>query len=134
MRMNRRRYTLAAAALGSSLAFIDATAVIVALPTIQKAFNLGLSGQQWVFLSYSLALASLYLIGGGLGDRLGRQKVFNWGIIGFSLASVLAGLSQNGAVLIFARVLQGVASAFVTTNSLAWLRSVYGEKAGKAVG
>ena len=132
--MDQRRYTLAATALGSSLAFIDATAVIVALPTIQKAFNLGLSGEQWVFLSYSLALAALYLVGGGLGDRLGRRKVFNWGIAGFASASALAGLSPNGMVLIIARVLQGVAGAFVTTNSLAWLRSVYGEKAGKAVG
>ena len=60
----QRRLTLAATILGSSLAFIDATVVIVALPTIEEDLGLGLSGQQWVFLSYSLALAALYLVGG----------------------------------------------------------------------
>lgn len=123
-----------AAALGSSLAFIDASAVIVALPTIQKALKLGLSGEQWVFLSYSLALASLYLVGGALGDRWGHRKMFARGIVGFAFASILAGAAPNGSFLIAARVAQGIAGAFVTTNSLAWLRSVYGEQAGKAVG
>jgi len=134
MVLSRRQYTLAATALGSSLAFIDATAVIVALPTIQKALHLGLSGEQWIFLAYSLALASLYLIGGALGDRSGHQRMFRLGIAGFALASALAGLAPSGALLIIARVLQGISGAFVTTNSLAWLRSVYGDEAGKAVG
>ena len=132
--MTARHYTLAATALGSSLAFIDASAVIVALPTMQKALHLGLAGEQWVFLAYSLALASLYLVGGALGDRFGHQKVFRYGVLGFALASALAGLAPNGAMLILARVLQGVSGAFVTTNSLAWLRSVYQDQAGKAVG
>ena len=65
----RKRLTLAATILGSSLAFIDATVVIVALPTIEEDLDLGLTGQQWVFLSYSLSLASLYLVGGAIGDR-----------------------------------------------------------------
>ena len=72
----RKRLTLAATILGSSLAFIDATVVIVALPTIEEDLGLGLTGQQWVFLSYSLALASLYLVGGAIGDRYGRRRVF----------------------------------------------------------
>ena len=72
----QRRLTLAATILGSSLAFIDATVVIVALPTIEEDLGLGLTGQQWVFLSYSLALASLYLVGGAIGDRYGRRRVF----------------------------------------------------------
>ena len=134
MTVSTRKYTLLATALGSSLAFIDGSAVIVALPTIQKALNLGLSGEQWIFLSYSLALAALYLVGGALGDRSGHRKVFSWGVAGFALASALAGLAPNGALLIVARVLQGIAGAFVTTNSLAWLRSVYGDQAGRAVG
>ena len=80
----RKRLTLAATILGSSLAFIDATVVIVALPTIEEDLDLGLTGQQWVFLSYSLALASLYLVGGAIGDRYGLRRVFVWGAAGFA--------------------------------------------------
>ncbi len=134
MKLTARQYTLAATALGSSLAFIDASAVIVALPTMQKALHLGLAGEQWIFLSYSLALASLYLVGGALGDRFGHQKAFKYGVIGFASASVLAGIAPSGFYIILARVLQGISGAFLTTNSLAWLRSVYKDEAGKAVG
>ena len=130
----RKRLTLAATILGSSLAFIDATVVIVALPTIEEDLDLGLTGQQWVFLSYSLALASLYLVGGAIGDRYGRRRVFVWGAAGFAAASLLAGAAPNEAVLILARTLQGVAGAFLTTNSLALLRGAYGADAGRAIG
>jgi EmrB/QacA subfamily drug resistance transporter len=131
---HRRRLTLAATILGSSLAFIDATVVIVALPTIEEDLDLGLTGQQWVFLSYSLALAALYLVGGAVGDRYGRRPVFIAGVAGFALASVLAGAATSAAVLIVARALQGVAGAFLTTNSLALLRGVYGAESGRAIG
>src|ERR671923_1641621 len=87
----RRKLTLAAPILGSSLAFIDATVVFVALPTMEEDLDLGLTGQQWIVLSYSLALASLYLVGGAVGDRYGRRTVFVAGCAGFALASVLAG-------------------------------------------
>ncbi len=130
----RRRLTLAATILGSSLAFIDATVVIVALPTIEEDLSLGLTGQQWVFLSYSLALASLYLVGGAIGDRYGRRRVFIAGAAGFALASLVAGAAPNEAVLIVARTLQGVAGAFLTTNSLALLRGAYGADSGRAIG
>jgi EmrB/QacA subfamily drug resistance transporter len=130
----RKRLTLAATILGSSLAFIDATVVIVALPTIEEDLDLGLTGQQWIFLSYSLALASLYLVGGAVGDRYGRRSVFVWGAAGFALASLLAGAAPNEGVLVVARTLQGVAGAFLTTNSLALLRGSYGEDAGRAIG
>ncbi len=129
-----RRFTLAATTLGSSLAFIDASVVIVALPTLERELDLGLSGQQWVFLSYSLALAALYLPAGAVGDRYGRRPVFMAGAGGFALASLLAGAAPNGEVLIVARTLQGVAGAFLTTNSLALLRGVYGDQAGRAIG
>ena len=131
---NRRTLTLAATILGSSLAFIDATVVIVALPTIERDLHLGLSGQEWVFLSYSLALASLYLAGGAVGDRFGRRNTFIAGAAAFALTSVVAGAAPNETVLILARFLQGVAGAFLTTNSLALLRGVYGNEAGRAVG
>jgi EmrB/QacA subfamily drug resistance transporter len=130
----RRRLTLAATIIGSSLAFIDATVVIVALPTIEQDLGLGLSGQQWVFLSYSLALASLYLAGGAIGDRYGRRRTFVAGAAAFALASLLAGAAPNEEVLLLARTLQGIAGAFLTTNSLALLRATYGDEAGRAVG
>jgi EmrB/QacA subfamily drug resistance transporter len=130
----RKRLTLAATTLGSSLAFIDATVVIVALPSMEEDLGLGLTGQQWVFLSYSLALAALYLVGGAVGDRYGRRQVFVAGAAGFALASLLAGAAPNEAVLILARALQGVAGAFLTTNSLALLRGAYGADAGRAIG
>src|SRR6266487_4801732 len=130
----RRRLTLAATVLGSSLAFIDASVVVVALPTIQHDLRFSLVGEQWVFLAYSLALASLYLPAGAVGDRSGRRETFMAGIAGFAAASALAGAAPNGGVLLAARGLQGVAAAFVATNSLALLRESYGAEAGRAVG
>src|SRR5437588_9626211 len=130
----QQRLTLAATVLGSSLAFVDTTVVIVALPTIQHDLRFSLVGEQWVFLAYSLALASLYLPAGAVGDRSGRRETFMAGVAGFAVASALAGAAPNGAVLLAARGLQGVAAAFVATNSLALLRETYGKQAGRAVG
>jgi EmrB/QacA subfamily drug resistance transporter len=130
----RKTLTLAATVLGSSLAFLDATVVIVALPTIEQELDIGLNGQQWIFLSYSLALASLYLVGGAVGDRYGRRNTFMAGAAAFLAASILAGVAPNAALLIVARALQGIGGAFMTTNSLALLRSVYAEDAGRAIG
>jgi EmrB/QacA subfamily drug resistance transporter len=130
----QRGLTLAATILGSSLAFIDATVVVVALPSIEEDLDLGLAGQQWVYLSYSLALAALYLPAGAAGDRFGRRETFIYGAAGFALASALAGFAPNAAVLIIARALQGVAGAFVTTNSLALLRATFGPESGRAIG
>ena len=130
----RRLLTLIACVLGSSLAFIDATVVIVALPTIRADLDMSLAGQEWVFLSYSLALAALYLPAGAVGDRWGRRETFMIGSVGFAVASVLAAFAPNAATLIGARFLQGVAGAFVTTNSLALIREVYGKDSGRAVG
>jgi EmrB/QacA subfamily drug resistance transporter len=130
----RKKLTLAATIIGSSLAFIDATVVFIALPTMERDLDLGLSGQQWIFLSYSLALAALYLVGGAVGDRYGRRSTFMLGAAGFALTSLLAGAAPNGTVLILARTLQGVAGAFLTTNSLALIRAVYVDQAGRAIG
>ena len=132
--MSGRQLTLAATVIGSSLAFIDTTVVIVALPTIERDLELGLSGQQWVFLSYSLALAALYLVAGAVGDRRGRRETFVAGVAGFAVASLLAAVAPNGGLLIGARGLQGVAGAFLTVNSLALLREVYGAESGRAIG
>lgn len=131
---SRRRLTLAATVIGSSLAFVDATAVFVALPTIERDLELGLAGQQWIVLSYSLALAALYLVGGAVGDRYGRRKTFVVGAVAFAAASAFAGAAASGPLLIAGRTLQGVAGAFLTTNSLALLRAVYADEAGRAIG
>ena len=130
----RRRLTLAATILGSSLAFIDATVVVVALPRIEEDLDIGLAGEQWVYLSYSLTLAALYLVAGAVGDRYGRRETFMWGVVGFATASVLAGLAPNEGILIVARALQGVGGAFMTTNSLALLRATFGPESGRAIG
>jgi EmrB/QacA subfamily drug resistance transporter len=131
---DRRTWTLVATILGSSMAFIDASVVNVALPTIGRDLGLGLAGRQWVYLAYSLALASLYLVGGATGDRYGHKHVFMWGVVGFAAASALAGAAPDGGFLIAARALQGVAGAFLTTGSLATLRGAYGSESGHAVG
>src|SRR5438552_14483902 len=82
------RWVLAAAILGSSITFIDGTVVTVALPVLQKELDASVSGAQWIVESYALMLAALILVGGSLGDRLGRRRVFTAGVTLFGLASV----------------------------------------------
>ncbi len=130
----RRELILVATIIGSSITFVDGTVVNIALPTIGRDLDAGLSAQQWVALSYSLAVASLYVVSGALGDRYGRWTLFVVGVAGFAAASALAGIAPTVELLIAGRVLQGVAGALLTTNSLALLRATYGDDAGKAVG
>ncbi|MET0200001.1 MAG: MFS transporter, partial [Rhodococcus fascians] len=87
----RGRWIVAATVLGSSLAMLDATVVNVALPDIGRDLGSGVSGLQWTVSAYTLTLASFILLGGALGDRLGRRTVFVWGTIWFAVASVLCG-------------------------------------------
>ncbi len=131
---SRRKYILIATIIGSSMAFIDGTVVNIALPTIGRDLDAGLSAQQWVMLSYSLAVASLYIVSGALGDRYGRWSLFVAGVGGFAIASGLAAIAPNTNMLIGARVLQGITGALLTTNSLALLRATYGADSGRAVG
>jgi EmrB/QacA subfamily drug resistance transporter len=130
----RRGLILVATIIGSSITFVDGTVVNIALPTIGRDLDAGLSAQQWVTLSYSLAVASLYIVSGALGDRYGRWSLFVLGVAGFAAASALAGIAPNVELLIAGRVLQGVAGALLTTNSLALLRATYADDAGRAVG
>jgi EmrB/QacA subfamily drug resistance transporter len=116
------------------MTFVDGTVVNIALPTIGRDLHAGLGAQQWVMLSYSLAVASLYIVSGALGDRYGRWSLFVAGVVGFAFASALAGLAPNTTLLVAGRVLQGVAGALLTTNSLALLRATYAEDSGRAVG
>jgi EmrB/QacA subfamily drug resistance transporter len=131
---DRRTFILVSTILGSSMTFIDGTVVNVALPTIGRDLDLGLAGRQWVFLSYSLVLASLYLPAGAVADRFGDRRVFLAGVAGFGIASAITGVSPSGAFLIGARALQGAAGAFLAIGSLALLRSTYGRESGRAVG
>ncbi len=128
-----RRLVLVATILGSSIAFLDATVVNVALPTIERDLDLGLAGEQWIFAAYSLALAALYLPAGALGDRYGYAQTFASGVVGFALASALAGAAPASGVLVAARALQGVSGALLTPGSLALLRATFGPESTRAI-
>src|SRR5687767_750684 len=107
------------------MAFVDATAVQVALPTIGRELGSSLSGLQWTISGYTLALASLILLGGSLGDRYGRRRVFLVGVAWFALASLICGLAQSTGQLVAARILQGVGGALLTPGSLALIQSSF---------
>jgi EmrB/QacA subfamily drug resistance transporter len=129
------RWLVAVTVLASGMAFVDATAVQVALPTIGRDLGASLSGLQWMISGYTLALASLILLGGSLGDRYGRRRVFLIGVVWFALASLVCGLAQTTGQLVAARVLQGVGGALLTPGSLALIQSSFrpGDRA-RAIG
>lgn len=129
------RWVLLATILGSSMVFIDGTVVNVALPALQRDFGASASGVQWVVQAYALLLASLILVGGSLGDRLGRRKIFVSGAIVFTLASVWCGVAPGLGQLIAARALQGVGGALLVPGSLAIISSSFSSRErGKAIG
>ena len=129
------RWTLVAAILGSSMAFIDGTVVNVALPAIQRELNATASDAQWVIESYALFLAALLLVGGSLGDHFGRRRVFMMGVALFTLASIGCGLSTSVAALIAARAVQGVGAALLVPGSLSLLSAAYPQaERGAAIG
>ncbi len=119
------RWVLAITVLGSGIAALDATVVNIALPTIGRDFHTGIAALQWVMTSYILTLAAFLLIGGSLGDRFGRRKVYLIGIVWFALASAACGLAPSAVVLIITRVLQGVGAALLTPGSLAILEASF---------
>ncbi len=121
----RGRWILATTVLGSSLAMLDATIVNVALPRIGRDFGSSVAGLQWTVNAYTLTLAGLILLGGALGDRFGRRKVFMIGVVWFALASALCGLAPNVGVLIAARALQGIGGALLTPGSLAIIQTSF---------
>jgi EmrB/QacA subfamily drug resistance transporter len=107
------------------MALLDTTAVNVALPTIGRELGASISGLQWIVTGYTLALASLILLGGSLGDRFGRRRVFLVGVAWFALASALCGLAPGTTVLIAARVLQGAGGALLVPGSLAIIQATF---------
>ncbi len=126
---------LAATVLGSSLAMLDATIVNVALPRIGREFGSSVAGLQWTVNAYTLTLAGLILLGGSLGDRYGRRRVFMIGVVWFALASALCGLAPDIVVLIGARALQGIGGALLTPGALAIIQTSFApEDRSRAVG
>ena len=121
----RGRWVVAATVLGSGMAMLDATVVNVALPTIGRQLHTSLAGLQWTVTAYTLTLAGLILLGGSLGDRLGRRRVFLIGVVWFALASTLCGVSVGIGMLIAARALQGIGGALLTPGSLAIIQAVF---------
>jgi EmrB/QacA subfamily drug resistance transporter len=131
----RGRWVLAAAVLGSGMAGLDATVVGIALPAIGREFGSGVDALQWVSSAYTVTLAGLLLLGGTLGDRLGRRRVFLVGVVWFGVASALCGVAPTAGFLILARALQGVGAALLTPGSLAILQASFAEgDRGRAIG
>lgn len=134
-RSKRDVWTLIATILGTSLAFIDGTAVNVALPAVQIGMHATVSDIQWVVESYALLLASLLIVGGSLGDLYGRRRVFVAGTILFALASACCGLAPSIRWLILARGVQGVGAALLIPGSLALISASFPlNERGRAIG
>ncbi|MEP6508342.1 MAG: DHA2 family efflux MFS transporter permease subunit [Gemmatimonadales bacterium] len=130
-----QRWILVGSILGSGAVFIEGSVTSVALPAIARDLHLGIAGLQWTMNGYLLTMGSLILLGGALGDRYSRQKVFSWGLIGFSIASLACAAAPNLALLVIARVLQGIAGGLLVPNSLALLETTFtGEERGVAIG
>jgi EmrB/QacA subfamily drug resistance transporter len=133
--MPRARWILIGSILGSGAVFVEGTVTTVALPAIARDFHLGIAGLQWVMNGYLLTLSALILLGGALGDRFSRRRVFRAGLIGFAAASLGCALAPNLTFLIVARILQGMSGALVVPNSLALLETAFtGEARGAAIG
>jgi EmrB/QacA subfamily drug resistance transporter len=125
MKTSAGRWVLLATVLGSGLAMLDSTVVNIALPTIGRDFDAGLSSLQWVVNAYTLTLAGFLLLGGALGDRFGRRRAFLTGVVWFAGASLFCAVAPNTEVLIGARALQGLGAALLTPGSLAILEASF---------
>jgi EmrB/QacA subfamily drug resistance transporter len=129
------RWALVVAILGSGMAFLDQTVVNVALPVMQRSLGATVGQMQWIVEAYALLLAALVLVGGALGDRYGRRRIFLSGVGLFALASAACGAAPGVEVLIAARAVQGVGAALLVPGSLALISAAYPEKArGAAIG
>ncbi len=131
-RLSTKNVALSASILGSGIVFLDGTIVNVALPAIRASLHGGLAEQQWVVEAYLLTLSSLLLVGGSLGDLLGRRRVFTAGLAGFGVCSLLCAIAPSSGVLIGARAAQGIAGALLVPSTLALIMDTFdeGERAG----
>ncbi|OUC95036.1 MFS transporter [Streptosporangium minutum] len=121
----RGRWVLLTTVLGSGIALLDGTVVNVALPALGDDLGADMAGLQWTVNAYTLTLAGLILLGGSLGDRYGRRRIFLIGVVWFAVASALCGLAPNVETLIAARALQGVGGALLTPGSLAIIQASF---------
>ncbi len=129
------RWIVAIAVLGSGIAFLDGTVVNVALPSIGSDFSAPTSALQWILNGYMLTLAALILLGGSLGDRFGRRRIFVVGVAWFTVASLLCAIAPSAEALIAARLLQGVGGALLTPGSLAMIEASFRhEDRARAIG
>lgn len=130
------RWTLVASSFGLGMALLDVTVVNVAVSAIQEGLHTGVRGLSWVIDGYTLAFASLLLLSGGLGDRLGARRMFVAGLLIFTAASALCGAAPGLATLVFARILQGAGAALFMPSSLAILRQAYprAQERARAIG
>jgi EmrB/QacA subfamily drug resistance transporter len=129
------RWVLVATVLGSGIAFLDGTIVNVALPAIGRDLDASLRGLQWTVDAYLVTLSALLLLGGSLGDRLGRRRVFVWGLAGFTAGSVACGLAPSTGFLVAARAVQGVGGALLVPGSLSIIAATFHpDDRAKAIG
>ena len=129
------RWVVVAAVLGSGMAALDATVVNIALPELGRDLHAGFDGLQWTINGYTLTLAALILLGGSLGDRFGRRRIFVIGTLWFAVASALCALAPSIEILVAARALQGIGGALLTPGSLAMIEASFVEQdRGKAIG
>src|SRR2546427_586698 len=129
------RWTLGATILASSMTFIDATVVNVALPALQADLHATITDVQWVIEAYALFQGALILVGGSMGDQFGRKRVFLFGVIFFTAASVLCGIATSPGTLIVGRALQGIGAAFLVPGSLAIISATFNDaERGRAIG
>src|SRR5207342_1732329 len=131
----QRSWILAATIVASSMAFIDGSVVNIALPSMQRGFGAGIDDMQWVSNAYLLLLGSLIMVGGGLGERVGRRLTFMIGIVLFALASIFCAAAPTVQVLIVGRLVQGIGAALLVPQSLAIISATYPKDVrGRAIG
>ena len=123
----RRFRALAVIAVAQLMVVLDASVVIIALPSAQKALHISTANRQWMLTAYTLSFAGLLLLGGRIADYFGRKKMFVLSLIGFAAASALGGLAQNSAMLFSARALQGAFAAVMAPAALSLLTVTFTE-------
>ena len=131
---HKRGWALLVIAVAQLMIVLDASVVIVALPSAQRALHISVADRQWVMTAYTLAFGSLLLLGGRIADYLGRRRMFIIGLLGFAAASALGGLAQSEAMLFGACALQGAFAALMAPSALSLLTVTFTEAEGAGPG